>query len=481
MPRIFVTALLFTCTLVCADDSATDGIGPVERNAWRYTQKDLTVTITLKGEKQWEAQRSDGKNPLYDEVARTADYIELQNQQTKLFVRLYNTQAKWRRPNDADWTNWVKGSWIEPLEPAPQVTAPLTTPPATGTSRIRLAYFVPRDRKPTTDYERKIRNITSIVAELYKQALSLRGNKFDGLQFESKGNELLVPLIKGDKDASYYNNAPRYDANAQWTRLVPEIRAKIGDPKRQLLMVFVETIDEGPAEHLWPGVIARGAYNSAEGGLAIYSAHILRDEFSAPSVEALKQLMFDNTPIRGRKAWGHKMDSQRGEFVEDGIGAVAHELGHALGLPHDRRDDARDIMGNGFRNIRWNFAEQLHKPPQPAKRASFSEENARLLMSSRYLATDLRLTDTQPPKVEVSAPTRQQGNWVVNITSSDDAGLRALVVVDRNAGSVVAGRKLTGKQQTIRQTFPVDAKSPDPQLMVIVTDDAGHQTRTGTE
>jgi hypothetical protein len=480
--------LICTITLL-ADESSSDGTGPAERVAWRYRQNDLTVTIVDQGDRRWIAQRSDGKSPLYNEISRTADYVEIQNQETKLIVRLGATQAKWRRPKDAEWTAWVKGAWVGPAKvaEAPQrdpTTGPVSpsATPRTGAAQIRLAYFLPRDRKPVGDYERRIRNIVSIVAEFYRQDLRGKGYKTQGLQFETgKTAEPLIHLVKGDREAAFYNNAPRYDANVQWTRLVPEIRAKVGDPQRQIIVVFTETYDEGAAEHLWAGVIARGAYNSAEGGLAIYSAHLLRDDLCAPSVEAQKQLMFDTTPLRGRRAWGHKMDSPRGEFVEDGMGAVIHELGHALGLPHDRRDDARDVMGNGFRNLRWNFAEQLRKPAQPAKRAAFSEENARLLMSSRYLAEDLQPGDDQPARVEVSTPQVHQGSWVVNVNASDNTGLRAIVFVDRNAGSVVTGKKLTGTKQSLRQTFPRDPKFPELQLMVIVTDEGGHQTRVLTD
>ena len=47
-------------------------------------------------------------------------------------------------------------------------------------------------------------------------------------------------------------------------------------------------------------------------------------------------------------------NSPRYEFVEDAFGAVLHELGHSLGLPHDYRN-RRDIMGSGFRELRWNL------------------------------------------------------------------------------------------------------------------------------
>jgi hypothetical protein len=82
---------------------------------------------------------------------------------------------------------------------------------------------------------------------------------------------------------------------------------------------------------------------------------------------------------------GHgRPDSPRHYFIEHGCGAVAHELGHALGLSHDTRQDARH-HGQGFRRIRWNFAD----PPQPANGGAFSEENIRVLLSSRFLAAGL--------------------------------------------------------------------------------------------
>jgi putative peptidase family protein len=436
-----------------------------ERRAWRYTQKDLSVTITHKGGKEWVAERSDGNRPAYDEIERTGEYITLQNRETKLFVRLHADQAFWRRPKDENWTPWVRGAWVDaPVRPAAIAPA--------HDRRIRLAYFIPRDRSPTPNYQQKIRVVMAIVAELYLQDLRSKGYRTEGLRFETEGSQPVVHLVRGEREASYYNNSPAYTADQQWQRLLPEIRSKAGDSQRQVVVVFTETYDDGPAEHLWPGVIARGAYFTADGGLAVFSAHLLRDEFCAVTLEAQRRLLFDQTPVRGRKAWGHRIDSPRCEFVEDGIGAVAHELGHALGLPHDRREDTRDIMGNGFRNLRWNFGEPS------GKRIGFSEENAWLLMSSRYLATDLRMTDNQPPQVERVQIAKDQAGWTATVRASDNTGLRAVVFIDRSAGSVVTGRKLSGTAQEFRQRLPgTDARSRGVRLQVIVTDDGGNQTR----
>ena len=243
------------------------------RRAWRYVQGPLTVTITHVSGNRWVAERSDGKRPAYDEIERSPESFTLQNRESRLLVRLFADRAEWRRPKDERWTPWVQGGWVD-AAPAPAPAASVPGPV------IRVLYFVPAGRAPVANYAQKIRVITGMVAEVYLRDLRGRGYRTEGLRFDQDAGETRVQLIRGERNASYYNNAPGYDANEQWKRLGPEIR-RAGDPQRQVLLVFAETYDEGPAEHLWPGVIARGAYHTATGGLAIFSGHLLRDEFCA--------------------------------------------------------------------------------------------------------------------------------------------------------------------------------------------------------
>jgi len=471
----FVLPLSFK---LCALSFAAAASG--ERKVWQYTQGEETVRIVNTQAKEWAADRADGRKVVYEELARTEDFVELRNVATKLRVRLHADHGEWRRESDADWKRWMNGAWVSgppkpPAAPAVADAKPAATP-ATGASpyRVRVAYFVPKDRQPAANYEQKIAVVMSIVSEVYRTDLQAKGYQTDGLSLESANGKLAVRLVRGEKAASYYNDAPKHNANEHWRRLLPEIRSSVGDTDKHVIVVFAETYDFGPWPYLWPGVMARGAYYSAEGGLAIYTAHILRDEFCALSVAEQRRRFVDTTPMTGRRALGHGPNSPRGEFAEDGFGAVAHELGHALGLPHDRRDDSHDIMGNGFRNLRWNFPVS----GSPPRRAEFSVECARLLMSSRYLARDLNLADNQPPTVELKLSGARGTAPSASVKASDNTGLRAVVFVDETAGTVVAGRKLSSKGQDFRESLPTSVvHAGQIKVRAIVTDDGGHQTR----
>jgi hypothetical protein len=341
--------------------------------------------------------------------------------------------------------------------------------------QIRLAYFVPRDRAPAALYEQKIRVVMRVVAEVYLQDLQSKGYRGRGLAFESKDGQPVIIPVRGEQAAAYYNNAPAYDAAEQCRRLLPEIRERVGNPQHQVIVVLAETYDEGPADHLWPGVIAQGAYYGATGGLAVFSSHLLRDEFCAPTLEQQRRLFFDSTPVPGRRVWGQPMNSPRYSFIAAGTGAIAHELGHALGLPHDHREDSRYIMGNGFRNLQRNF------DPQSPNRVGFSDENAAILLSSRYLATDLDHRDDQPPRIHDLNAVRGPTGWAVSLAVSDNLGLRAIVFFDEAVDSIIGGSRLTGKSHVIQQNLPVTLRpnqgAKGVGLRVLVTDDGGNLAR----
>ncbi|HEV3309916.1 MAG TPA: hypothetical protein VG815_05320, partial [Chloroflexota bacterium] len=329
---------------------------------------------------------------------------------------------------------------------------------APADQQIRLAYFVPNDREPIAHYEQKIRVVMQVVADVYKD-LSQQGLRGAGFSFQTNSQgEPIVHLIRGDKPAQYYNDAPAYDESKHYLKIDDEIPGEVGSSLRHMIVLFPETYEPGPAPVEWRGSVGRGAHISTDGGLAMMSAWILRDEFCATSYAEQKKLILDAKPILGRTSFGtRELDAPRFEFIEDGFGAAAHELGHALGLPHDMRDP-NDIMGQGFRELRVNYL-----PPSAKKaRLTFSKENARLLGVSRYLVPATDRTDNSPPTAEIAfrVSSGRTPNLVVSMQATDDRELRAAVFYDPQNDTVIGGAELKGKSQAVELKLPVNANSP---------------------
>jgi hypothetical protein len=462
------TTPLFCIAILTTNLRATDEPTPVsDRQAWRYGGDERPGAVVLDYGSRWVEITPDGRKLHFEEVARTEAWLELYDKPRGIHLRLYSDHGDLRTDQRPEWQRWQTGRWV----------AVASLPEALRLNhtdhKIRLAYFVAKDRKPTAHYEQKIRVLMQFVSDLYLSDLKAKGYKTPGLALQQRDGEPIVHLIQGKREAKDYNGAPRYDGRKQWASILEEIPESVGSPQRHAIVLFAETYDDGPAPFEWPGGFALGARFSSDGGVGMFSAWILRDEFCATTVAEQHKRFFDETPIEGRIALGHgRMNSPRFEFIEDGFGAVAHELGHALGLSHDRRNDRQDIMANGFRNLRWNL-----KPTTEGKRVGFSSENARLLYSSRHLAADLDVKDNAPPTATVTLGPLRQGDRSLDVSleASDDRGLRAVVFYNPQDDTVIGGQELAGKKQNLRLTLPIaSAEAGRFKLVTLISDTGGN-------
>lgn len=465
--------------------------------AWCFQMEGQTVGYLRQEDGSWRFVRPGKELNELDEIERSAAGIILQNRKTKLFIKLTTDQAFWRQPKGEKWNAYYKGGFTKPpaallkeiasankpvpaQKPAPRPT-PTVSPPVSGPHKyeVRVAYFVPSDRQPVANYEQKIRVITQFVNSMYRNDLASKGIRTEGLTWQQEQGETKIHLIRGKHPAAYYTKPPAYDKNKQFSLVGEEVKPVLGKLDEAIGFVFCENYDETPANIMWNGVLALGAYGSAKGGLAMFSSHLLRDEFCGLTAKEQLSRFFDTTPVKGRKAWDGPMNSPRCEFVENGFGAVIHELGHSLGLPHDFTDQDRNVMSNGYRNIRRNLSS---KTPQ-SKMVTFSDANTLLLSSSRYLNREIDRTDDTKPIVEFEIVdiARATGQVKLQLKAADETALRGYVVMDRNASTLIDFGPLKDKVHGQQLIVRPQAKNGKVRLTMIVVDQGGNQTRVQQE
>jgi hypothetical protein len=440
----------------------------VPAREWLYSTAKGQGAFREIGSGQWRETTPDKKLFNFIQVSQKPGSVELLDSTRRIWVRLYATYAEWRREPATTWGLLYEGHW--PLwSDIPADSDPVY--------QIRLAYFVPSDRNPTPNFEAKIGVVMQFVSDLYRQNLQGRGFRAKDLAFQNQAGKPIVHLIRGRHPAAYYSGAPNYtdeDRQREYRTVVDQIPPAVGSPNKNVIVVFAETYDFAPAPMEWLGAVALGRRFSTTGGVALVSAWILQDMFCATSVEQERKRLFDETPIPGRVAMGNgRPNSPRSQFVADGIGSVAHELGHALGLSHDLR--RLDIMSNGFRRMRANFI----YPLQLANGANFSDEAVRFLLTSRYLGADLDFRDNIPPKTTMRIVKARLDTHPASVTvllqAADDHGLRAVVFYSRNQDSVIGGRALNGMAGTFTQDLEITRPTSGAvQIEAHVTDVGGN-------
>ena len=379
------------------------------------------------------------------------------------------------KPNDPGKLMAEPPKPAETAKPGPEPIIPAPLKELGRKNKVHLVYFVPKDRKPTANWREKITVLMTFVNDLYVRDLTSKGYETRGLDFEFQDGKPLVHLVDGKETATDYNGDPKFDSDRQWSRIIPEVEAAFGKAADNLYVIFVETYTEGPWKFEFPGGLALGARYSSNGGVGMFSAWVLRDEFCASTVEGQLKLLADETPIEGRTAL-HVMrpNSPRFEFIEDGFGAVAHELGHAFGLTHDSRADHVNIMGNGFRWLRNNYIPAKAQGP----RVGFVMEDARLLAWSRFIAEDADLSDTQAPVAVIEHPSKLKvgaTTLYLSGTIKDDKGLAGILFFAPKLDWILGGSDLRGREVRLSQPLIVPPlKAGTFEIVVNIFDRGGN-------
>lgn len=170
---------------------------------------------------------------------------------------------------------------------------------------VRVIYFLPKDRAPQRDINRKLDTLIKRVKGFYADEMQRHGygRKTFRIETDKKSGNVVVHRLKGRFKASYYQHQMPI-------RVVKEVEEAFG--RENINFIIIETHGK-PLEsggHGSVDICGLGSDSHAGGGFALL-------------------------PSSGGCVQG-----------ASGFELAAHELGHAFGLPHDFRNNAY-IMSYG--------------------------------------------------------------------------------------------------------------------------------------
>ena len=316
---------------------------------------------------------------------------------------------------------------------------------------VRIIHFVPRDRTPQGDINTRIDALIKHVQQWYADEMQRHGfgRKTFRLETDTAG-KVVVHRVTGKFDNAHYYGGDRIAESDK------EVNEQLGKSDNILYLIWIDLDD--PTD-VWPQVGGRGGGDSFGG-----TAWIMSQDFDAAP------------PLLYIRAWT----------------TIAHELGHAFGLPHDFRDD-RYMLSYGD----YVLTDQL------------SQSAAEWLDAHRYFNTSQTSSDQAATIRMLSASLSSPPNAIrlrFSVTDPDGLHHARLVAPSINPGieqsdTVLDGQSLDGESRATEiefvttelaarseyvalhvidahgnheysQTFPIDVASLRPASEVVSIPDA---------
>ncbi len=410
------------------------------------------------------------------------------------------------------------------------------TPGRVGDETVHFAYVIPSNRTPQAGGVEKLQAIVLLMDAWLSEQMDRNGFGPRGLRYETEpdGVTPVIHVINVDVTDAYL----RGDIWGRTNTAVAAAGVALWSAG-EVWVLFPEAHEQQPDGSIIGGVALGGGFGTSSGetpGVALMDT--TRLWLSYPDA------LTDDTPYAGEivpeigpfplvqdVSYPWFEGSTRSQLASVFIGATAHELGHALGLAHDLRNDSNfhgNVMANGLRGIRGTLLRDSY--PQDDSRLSFS--SALALSVNRYLKPPgaSRVVDKKPravraacseipertlsatqrsdvlgvdcPVVLESAPLGSLGGDCDNtppavtihtsgtvspvdglvemlVTATDPCGL-ALALLRRN-GDTIDERVLTGEVGVFTFRTPFYEPGQSQSFMVTVYDTAGNRREVSQE
>jgi hypothetical protein len=241
---------------------------------------------------------------------------------------------------------------------------------------VEVVYIVPSDSKPWGDA--KLRATEWLEDMQWYFADEMKKHGYDAKTFEiarDNSGEIIFHQIGSTLTKADFENRP-------WEKCKKIAKSHGVVDANNIIVYFIEAYRFPVGEK--PIAVARGA--SKEVFLSILYLKLAKREWIA-NENGYKNKVFDwieCEPMDGSILSWHGRGKKIGDVSGSAVGTMAHELGHALDLYHDKENDKNrkgNLMGNGFRGMRGYF-----RPDITDDFCVLTKRDAKFLNNSRYFS-----------------------------------------------------------------------------------------------
>ena len=247
---------------------------------------------------------------------------------------------------------------------------------------VHIVYFNPADRACLPGYQERIDRIMTDVQAWYRDEMQRNG--FGPLTFpleRDRNGKLVIHVVKGNR--TYTREEEMGTQEIRDNQVKPALRAKGIDIDQEHIIIFQNLlfVEDKPGQKViraWCPYCGGGNHTN---GTAWVTDFKLLDTLNLPK----KEPKIDDN---GRpRTLGNYMVAQ--------IGGVAHEFGHALGLPHNEQTEEQleqmgyTLMGSGNYHL---FGERAGEE----KGSYLSKPHATILSSHPLFKRNAKDVDVEP-------------------------------------------------------------------------------------
>ncbi len=219
--------------------------------------------------------------------------------------------------------------------------------PAATPRTLQVVYFTPADRDPEPRYRERLEAILEDIRAFYRAGMERAG--FGPMTFDLARDvegRLLIHVVKGRRLERDYQKP---DGEIIITECQPALAAAGISFESETVLVFCNLAD-------WDATTKTFSHHSPYYGLG-YGGEQNQNRGLCFALDSAIQNLADLTklePILDDDEYGRLSP---GKFNTIFIGAIAHEMGHAFGLPHcgERRDErslGTSLLGTGNHTYR---------------------------------------------------------------------------------------------------------------------------------